>query len=54
MNPIYAGQDKLTPQQQDNETLAQAIDRHALEKLERELLLIDQGKLEGGLDEPKV
>lgn len=46
MMPIYAGQDKSTPQQWDNETLAQAIDRHNAEKAERERLLADQGKME--------
>lgn len=54
MNPIYAGQGKLTPQQRDNETLAQAIERQAREKARREPLLADQGKMEGGLDETKV
>jgi hypothetical protein len=42
------------PQQLDNETLAQAIERHKQEKARREPLLADQGKMEGGLDEPKV
>jgi hypothetical protein len=51
---------KLTGQQivdrarQDKESLAEAIDRHKDEKARRDPLLVDQGKMEGGLDEPKV
>lgn len=44
MTPIYTGQDKLTPRQKDNETLAGAIERHAKEKAEREPLLSDQAR----------
>ena len=52
MTPIYADRDKLTPQQWDNETLEQAIDRHNAEKAKREKsLLANQGKMEGGLDD---
>lgn len=46
MTPIYTGQNKLAPQQRDNETLAEAIERHQQEKARREPLLADQGKLE--------
>jgi hypothetical protein len=55
MNPLYTGRpDTITPQQRDNETLRQAIERQAHEKAKREPLLADQGKLEGGLDETKI
>jgi cell division protein FtsB len=46
MTPIYIGQDKLTPQQKDNETLAEAIERQAQEMAKREPLLADQGKMD--------
>ena len=45
---------KPTDQQRENETLAEAIERLAQEKTERDPLLTDQGKIEGGLDELKV
>jgi hypothetical protein len=40
-----AGQDKLSSQQRDNETLAEAIRRQKEERERREPLLADQGKL---------
>jgi len=45
---------KPTDQHRENETLAEAIERLAQEKAERDPLLTDQGKMEGGLDELKV
>jgi|GEM_PF-6396886 hypothetical protein len=38
----------------DNETLAEALKRYEDEKAKREPLLVDQGKMEGGLDEVKI
>jgi len=40
------GQDKLTPRHRENETLAEAIERLAQEKAERDPLLTDQRKTE--------
>jgi hypothetical protein len=48
------GHDKLSSQQRDNETLAEAIRRQKEERDKREPLLTDQGKIERGLNEPKV
>lgn len=50
MPPIY------TPKQDEDKTIAlkEAIDRQAKERAKREPLLADQGKMERGLDEPKV
>ena len=45
---------KPTGQHRENETLAEAIERLAQEKAERDPLLADQGKIKGGLDELKV
>jgi hypothetical protein len=46
MEPV--GQGKLSPQQRDNETLAEAIERQKEERERREPLLADQGKLKKG------
>ena len=45
---------KPTDQHRENETLAEAIERLAQEKTERDPLLTDQGKIEQRTDEPEL